>query len=384
MGKFIALKVGQGDSFYLEHEETSILVDGGRAQEYFPDLFEATTSKDKVDIVVCTHSDADHAYGILGFLKSHLTCEEVWLPGIWTDRLQDLLESESEFIEELVYRIHSLDDDDNDNEFNLEEYGDLHSEKLHTKLKETNGMDEKPISLIMERIEETYSDVDLRLEFNHHYSYFPFLWKDRGSFKWDLFVEAIDTAKIIKEIASQAYHKGALVRWFQYDDRRSGGGLEGTLVPINSIEIINVSPRKLDALEYLSLSRANKLSLVFHSEGNENTPAVLFSADSDLSFDQEIPWTDGMIITAAHHGSESNKGFYDRYEFDKGTKNIKPIWVRSDGKYAKRPGDWYTSIKSDFKFCTLCRGSGKIKQNVHLGIVNSSWSAKSTNLCSCR
>ncbi|WP_017687982.1 MBL fold metallo-hydrolase [Paenibacillus sp. PAMC 26794] len=383
MGKFIALKVGQGDSFYLEHEETSILVDGGRAQEYFPDLFEATTSKDKVDIIVCTHSDADHAYGILGFLKSHLTCKEVWLPGIWTDRLQDLLESENKFIEELVSRIDSLGNDDT--EFKLEEYGDIHSEKIHTKLKETNGMDEKPISLIMDRIEESYSDVDFKLELTlNHYSYLPIIWKDRGSFKWDLFVEAIDTAKIIKEIASQAYHKGALIRWFQYDDRRSEGGEKGTLVPINSIEIIKVSPRKLDALEYLSLSRANKLSLVFHSEGNDNTPAVLFSADSDLSFNQEIPWTNGMIITAAHHGAESNKGFYDRYELDKGTKYIKPIWVRSDGKYAKRPGNWFTSITSDSKFCTLCRGGGKIKQNVHLGIVNSNWSAISTNLCSCK
>ncbi|MFE5131676.1 hypothetical protein ACFRAZ_26815, partial [Bacillus mobilis] len=78
--RFISIDVGQGDSFYLEKNNISILVDGGKSEVYFPGHFKKVVNKEHVDILVCTHNDADHAQGILGFLRSSLTCKEVWLP----------------------------------------------------------------------------------------------------------------------------------------------------------------------------------------------------------------------------------------------------------------------------------------------------------------
>ena len=69
MSKFIALPVGQGDAFYLERSDFRVLVDGGRSKRaisgWVRDICETTF----LDVVVCTHNDADHAYGILGLLE---------------------------------------------------------------------------------------------------------------------------------------------------------------------------------------------------------------------------------------------------------------------------------------------------------------------------
>jgi len=96
--------------------------------------------------------------------------------------------------------------------------------------------------------------------------------------------------------------------------------------------------RRWTALQYLALTRANKQSLVFISPSNEKEPAALFTADSDLNFSQPIPWSNGMIITAPHHGSENNANAYA--QFIKGTsRNLYAVWVRSDGRFKTRPGN---------------------------------------------
>ncbi|MBT9260219.1 MAG: hypothetical protein KM310_10810, partial [Clostridiales bacterium] len=58
--RFIAIPVGQGDAFYLKTSFGSVLVDGGRAISGFADLFTRTTGAKRVDIMICTHNDADH------------------------------------------------------------------------------------------------------------------------------------------------------------------------------------------------------------------------------------------------------------------------------------------------------------------------------------
>jgi len=83
MPRFIAIPVAQGDAFYLEREGFSVLTDGGRSRSDLPSRFQAVTKTDGVNVILCTHNDADHANGILGFLEGGLRCEEVWLPGRW-------------------------------------------------------------------------------------------------------------------------------------------------------------------------------------------------------------------------------------------------------------------------------------------------------------
>lgn len=91
MARFIAIPVAQGDAFYLERENLSVLVDGGRNRSAFAAMFQAVTRRNSVDIVICTHNDADHTEGAVGYLQSGLGCKEVWVPGRWLSVLPDVL-----------------------------------------------------------------------------------------------------------------------------------------------------------------------------------------------------------------------------------------------------------------------------------------------------
>ena len=99
---FIAIGVGQGDAFFFQRGDLTALIDGGRARDGFAERFRRVTKRNALDILVCTHNDADHALGVLGVLQSGFACKEVWLPGSWTDRLEDLLLNQSDFFRQLI------------------------------------------------------------------------------------------------------------------------------------------------------------------------------------------------------------------------------------------------------------------------------------------
>jgi hypothetical protein len=91
-------------------------------------------------------------------------------------------------------------------------------------------------------------------------------------------------------------------------------------------------------------------------------PSVMFSADSDYSFNQSINWENAMIITTPHHGYEAIKNIYDK--FKKEAKNdIVVKWVRSDSKSKSRPVPSLFNVKGD-KFCTFCRKSKYPKKKI--------------------
>jgi beta-lactamase superfamily II metal-dependent hydrolase len=64
---FIAICVGQGGAFFLQRRGLTALVDGGRSAQVFPYQFQRVTKRNGVDILVCTHNDADHAVAISVF-----------------------------------------------------------------------------------------------------------------------------------------------------------------------------------------------------------------------------------------------------------------------------------------------------------------------------
>lgn len=110
MNRFIAIKVGRGDAFYLENKNTRFLVDGGASRKKLPPLLYSASTSNDVDILVCTHSDEDHVNGLIGYFESNRSCEEVWLPGSWTSRLEDMINEPRDFIKELFNNIFDLDD----------------------------------------------------------------------------------------------------------------------------------------------------------------------------------------------------------------------------------------------------------------------------------
>src|SRR5262249_49339339 len=96
MARFIAIPVTIGDAFYLERDGRSILVDGGKSERAFPALFHYHVNRAGADIIVCTHNDADHTNGIIGFLEAALPCREIWLPGSWLTTVKDLMRPDGE------------------------------------------------------------------------------------------------------------------------------------------------------------------------------------------------------------------------------------------------------------------------------------------------
>ncbi len=86
-----------------------MLIDGGRSRSALPSMFQVVTKTDGVNVILCTHNDADHANGLLGFLEAGIRCEEVWLPGRWLGALPDVLKPFVEVFIELVDNIVETD-----------------------------------------------------------------------------------------------------------------------------------------------------------------------------------------------------------------------------------------------------------------------------------
>lgn len=367
MDKFIAINVNQGDAFYLERSCKKILVDGGRSRLGFPVQFERVVGNEALDVVVCTHADADHINGLIGFYESGLKSKEIWLPGTWTSRLGDLLKQPRQFFDEVI---ESINEQNLGDVRGLEDY--YEKKELFYRDKISAGKEEGEIN-ISELYEAVEASQDLFPLFYNKWFLIDF-WPYRSLENYGLIVDAIDTATKIRDLAVLAYHAGARIRWFQYQKRDAISGGEAFLKPANSTEIMRIR-KHISALEYLALSKANKESLVFYSPGNDSSGDVLFCADSDLSFQQPLPSiSQNSIITSPHHGSEHNRCAYERLD-KHGYLSDKSIVVRSDGRFIKRPGETYKRLKLK-RICTLCRHPEAEGQNIVFTSAGKGWRKK--------
>ena len=287
MDRFVALPVGQGDAFFLQRGTFTALVDGGLSEHGLPTLFTTHLKARCVDVLVCTHNDADHANGVLGLLRSDLRCNEVWLPALWAERLKDLLETPNKFINELVDNIeefNSLESYVESDRPSLEEVG-----RTHVKGYQERDVRHTHVAMPLERMEhDDHRELILNWELKHR---FRQLVRFDVRNRLGLSCEALSAAERIRDIAVACTHRNVPVKWFQYCHSLNRSCFENSsdmLVPINSVGVAP-TPYVSSALEYLSLSTANRLSLVFCSPSAETCPSVLFSADSDLRFASRIP-----------------------------------------------------------------------------------------------
>lgn len=368
MDKFISISVGQGDAFYLEREGKKILIDGGKSRRGFAGQFERTVSAQSVDVLVCTHADADHINGLLGFFEAGLTAREVWLPGSWTSRLSELLSAPEEFFLETLSQIESLGDIEASNLEELE--NDYYKSEA-----------ERNIVVNSEQLQTAFEDISDAIEKASGFTSFhkilrPIDWLRYWHFplninNYSLFMDAVDTAEKIRELAILSYHSGAKIRWFEFDEKRNPSGGEKYLYPVNSREIFQVSKHR-DALVYLAISKANRESLVFYSPASNDSCDVLFSADSDFSFCHKLPNIGGnCIITTPHHGSEHNKNAYNEL-INQNLLTRQSIFVRSDGRFRSRPGKSYKSLGAK-KACTLCQHPDTERQDIIFVSSQSGW-----------
>ena len=387
MPRFVAIPVSQGDAFYLETTEGSVLIDGGRSVSGFADLFQITTRRSGVDILVATHNDADHANGVLGFLKAGLQCKEVWLPGRWAEVLPQALRPWEEVVYTLANQVATLDTDFQPGAPLLEQY----IESVVRPLERPRESDEQgrqedaeqwelnesgwPRALIVQ-LEQAAEEDD----------FWDWCWPAYWEWRWAFFSpralsgrllwESIVAARRIRRIALAAYHRGIPVRWFEYDSTSPSGGYSW-LKPVNSRRIARVIPApETKFLNLLTLTVWNKESLVFWASPPYAGAGVLFTADSNLS-GVRIPALDGAIVTAPHHGSEANKSVYSLI-------SAPVIWIRSDGRFGKRPCLEYLQAQGK-RFCTLCRNGSDSKQAVTLWHRSGKWMrGKGVRPCACR
>lgn len=402
MSRFIAIPVAQGDAFYLEREGLSVLVDGGRNSSAFPALFQAATGVDHVNVMICTHNDADHANGILGFLEAGLRCDKLWLPGCWLRALPTLLQPFDGVFDQLLTEVTSNETASSnvgrDRQPNLSPI-EIYAERLPVPFSDAStsdsgtsvGKDGWPESLL-EKL-EVAERWDVRFTWPlalERWNGSKVYWISRNLVRAqiELLWSAIEAAERIRDIATEAFHRGIPVHWFEFNTGQPSGGYP-TLKPVNSKEIATVHfPTGPSILAWLALTVANRESLVFWSPPATGHPGVLFTADSDLKGAQLPQQLDGCIATAPHHGSEANANAYAVVTTAAAQNAALPIvWVRSDGRYRNRPGSTYLGLASS-RFCTICRAPGERwtdTQAVHLYSSGGEWKPNPpSRMCSCQ
>jgi len=340
--KFIALPVNVGDSFLLKDEHNIILVDGGMDRQHIVKLLNQEHIK-HIDVLVCTHYDADHINGIIGILKSNkFTFKELWLPEILGSIGYTLSKKITELFKYLRNNKVIFDYFEYESIFKLQKEHKAYENEIIYNSKSNYSI-------------ENFEDIDIQVLNNFFDTFFwnpELLWSDN-------YYKMMLTLRSIVLLIRNSLCSGAYIRWFKYNEythRNYGFNLYSENAIQTDITIYE--PEKFFLILYhLSLSNINKYSLVFMYD-KDDLPNVLFSADSDLDFySQPVKLKDNSIVTAPHHGSAHNNKAYDKI------LGNRLIFVRSDRSQLKRPGGGY--LKQKRRYCTICR-NWTPKQKVEL------------------
>ncbi len=380
--RFIALPVGQGDAFFYQRDSLTILVDGGRGEKNFPNLVDKHLKIGKIDIIICTHNDADHTNGLIGLLNPEqkgIEIGEVWLPGSWSYKLKELLEDPDNFFIELAKDVSEISNE----ELSTFENPTISFQEVDQYEEINNELLSRSCNQNIQLAYKLYSNLFRILE--------PSSWLSQPK-RRNLWLSAINAAGRIRKIAIFAYARELKVRWFDFNEfklqGKPSGGEQGNLEPVNACET-SLRTIKISALKYLYLTECNKKSLVFLAPEDSNNPGVLFTADSDFKLFniQHLSPTLSMIVTTPHHGSDNNEKAYEVINsWHENSSSI--IWVRSDGMYRSRPGKSFLSVSGQ-KLCTICRSSSnQTKQAVKLshsqsGLVKWFWDSN-VRTCQCK
>lgn len=386
MTYFEALPV-KGDAFLLATDRYHLLVDGGGSAVT---LAKALSGISRLDVVICTHADLDHAGGLTRILSvaKALTIGEFWLPGTWTDYLEDLVLRPAAFASALGDEIYEIfadgwpddaspdDDADDPLPYDLEILN--RSGLLSDDERPADGVsvvrpdgEQRPVPTDdwFASLGGEYQELaDVRLpgaaeiaaaSARARPSVRP-LSKQQDARRRAILDDAIETAKRIREIAIQAIAHRVKVRWFDFSAFKlipPSGGWPGLIQPVNACELVKPPPRpRVSRANFIALTTVNLESLVFQAIERPGVPGVLFCADSPLTGGRHGPWPGlphppfgGMLMTAPHHGRASNAGAYAIAEGWLPGHPSRFAWVRSGGR-----GLPCTELRGKRRFCTAC------------------------------
>jgi hypothetical protein len=389
----LALPV-KGESFLLRRAGRAVLVDGGLPSDLIANVLEQQIRDvRRLDVVVCTHGDRDHAGGLPNLLNDWAgRIGQLWLPGRWVDVVPRLALDPAGFLGELVREldaqlkapsdevlgaIHEADDD-------APQRGrrDVRSPPESRAAGSADGwFDGADEALAPEELpdepewfgrlrlvaEELASDDDSSRAFNaarrkvrRRHKRLASKLEARMALYW---LDLIETAKAIRGIAVAAIRHGMRTRWFDFEEfartRRAVGGARGFLVPVNAVE---QAPPPSALFLYMQLTLINQQSLVFLAPPALSRLGVLFSGDSPLgdgtdftrSFlpSRTLPnWP--IVATAPHHGSETNSVAYAHLN-----EWADVVVLLRAGGNAKQPGETFLNQNRCLRLCARCPKAG--------------------------
>ncbi|MGF6763356.1 ribonuclease BN (tRNA processing enzyme) [Paraburkholderia sp. GAS33] len=358
MKRITALPI-KGEAYLLEYLGKRILVDGGYSGSALAPALQKQLGESNVhlDVVVCTHSDNDHAGGLADLLNhTGVTASEFWLPGSWQESVKDLIEETDLFYKELVEEI-------KDGE-GIESLSAGENERIDRELARITSevfVSDDGNSVKGRRMLELRPAKSDRKTTSASRAKRSVRRADKSPGITQRAMELIETAERIRKIALSANDKGIPVRWFDYlaysKDRIATGG-EDFLKPLNAKEL--KEPPTLTGVafrRFIALSRANRESLVFFSSGDDAHVDIMFCGDSPLgdglryatSFLSGKRTDKPLIVTAPHHGADSNAMAYGHIA---GFGKVS-FWIRAGGK-PHHPQSAYRTIPSSLRTCTHC------------------------------
>lgn len=400
MDRLVALPVA-GESFLLNRGGKTVLVDGGHSSKPLAKELKAYDPEmDRIDIVVCTHADGDHAGGLGNLIdESGLEIGEFWLPGQWIDSIEDLLITPRIVADGLVREL-----DEIAQEFPHRQHQEGAPDSLAAIL-DKNAVAERRRHRSNQRNQETPNDRPSAREFDRLRDECSDIPEDDKAAKKvfeaarqrvqyrrrrqvippdlaDYWLGLIKTAESIRAIAAQAIRYQVPVRWFDFESfirtRVASGGNLRFLEPLNSVEAAPLPQRQLSYLA--KLSAANEACLAFIAPPDFLKFGVVFCGDSPLgdgpgynnsffnSREDSDPCWRYLVATAPHHGSESNAMAYRH--LSSWARVI--TWLRTGGS-KKQPGATFKNYHPNERACSHCPQTGRKQGLVELWFNRSYW-----------
>lgn len=359
--QFEALPVGRGDAFFLQDGEYSFLFDGGESRHWVENHL-LSNNVSKLNVVICSHNDKDHAEGIIGILESNkIHIDEVWIPVTWGDFVN--LAARKDFWPVALF----------------DELFDNASSKDYENIR---NFDKKSIDSIENNLEDSIKmlinmherNKSLSLELN------PFTSSTKKA-DIEKFINYLFAGFRILQIIKYAYKNKCKIRMFKYLPNGNQNATPVTnylWIPVNCQEIKQMQSFTNSLSEIINLTIMNFESLVFKYENTDNF-SIIFTADSDFSFlnGKKLVFGNPTIATSPHHGSSDNCDVYTKLQ----STNI--TWVRSDCKSRSRPCNEFKQQKS--RYCTRCNPRNSIEQSVSINWLNGNWiPAAGVRSCKCK
>ena len=338
--KFTALPVKVGDAFLLRSPVGTVLVDAGQNKRHILKLLgQEHLNRNHINLLVCTHYDADHIKGILGVLESYkYSFDEIWLPEV----LGSLPYTISETLMPILKRLRELDSEGIANL--LRKVRNSSKSEPHYSISEDPPIKKASLDTLKNHLALSMSSEPL-------FKCLVYAWDPLCHSVLPVQAMLANLSAAITAVSS-SLSSGARVRWFRYSqslvDKSYGFGM----FAMNSTEtaVTLYSPDVF--LQHLYLTTINVESLVFRFSC-EGHPDVLFCADSDLSFTSSPIHLKGKsVVTAPHHGSASADAAYNLI------RGSDLIYVRSDQRQTKRPGNGFLRMDRRRRYCTICRNVG--------------------------